>query len=141
MIEGYTHRCPLCRLVEDGEVLTQIRFEDELLLVTDCVVCRTPMAVAKAHRPHFKLEEKALIRAYYRMLLASSSSASSSSSDLSAFLTRSEIALRVVCPEWDYAGRITWVIDWEQRQIPDHPHCHLRPFPFPGTTMWEEVEW
>ena len=31
------------------------------------------------------------------------------------------------------------VIDWEQRQIPDHAHCHLRPQPFPGTSHWEKL--
>ena len=31
------------------------------------------------------------------------------------------------------------VIDWEQRRIPDHAHCHLRPYPFPGTKQWEKI--
>ena len=31
------------------------------------------------------------------------------------------------------------VIDWEQRRIPDHAHCHLRPCPFPGTKQWEKI--
>ncbi len=26
------------------------------------------------------------------------------------------------------------VIDWEQRKIPDHAHCHLRPYAFPNSS-------
>ena len=31
------------------------------------------------------------------------------------------------------------VIDWEQRKIHDHAHCHHRPAHFPGTRHWEEL--
>ena len=102
MIEHYSSDCPLCRLAQDREILTRLVTEDELLIVVDCLICQTPMAVLKAHRPNFTEDEVAHVKNVFRQLSREG------------------------------------VIDWEQRRIPDHAHCHLRQRPFPGTKNWEK---
>lgn len=102
MIYGYTQACQLCRLSNDREIITLLHYEDDMLIIVDCLICKVPMAVLKAHRSGFTSAEKDHVR---------------------KTLTR-----------WATSG---CVIDWEQRNIPDHAHCHLRPYPFPGTNLWE----
>ena len=120
--------CPLCRLTNDGEILTRRVAEDDLLLIVDCQVCRVPMAVLKTHRAIFTEEEQEHIRGVFRDLLATTP------------IPLTEDAYRfwksVLMTDSD---ELIWVIDWEQRRIPDHAHCHLRPRPFPGTTKWEKI--
>lgn len=103
-IDNYYRDCPLCRLTNDGETLTDLHHEDDILTVVDCLVCRVPMAVLKAHRAGFSSDEQDHVRSVFRSLSP-------------------------------HGG----TIDWEQRQIPDHAHCHLRPHPFPGTSHWEQL--
>lgn len=138
MIEGYDRSCPLCRLTQDRELLTRLHWEDEDIIVIDCLVCRVPMAVLKAHRDYFTAAEKERVRALLGELL-DSSPLPGDEDDSADCLTADERRLLRLLPDWLYNERINWVIDWEQRQIPDHPHCHLRPFPFPGTRMWERA--
>jgi len=138
MIDGYDRTCQLCRLAEDGEVLTRLHYENERLIVVDCLVCRVPMAVLKAHRKHFDPNEKEAVRLLFRQMLSNLTRVHDED-DSSDYLTEDELRLFRLLPDWYYQGYIQWVIDWEQRQIPDHPHCHLRPFPFPNTSQWEEV--
>ena len=90
------------------------------------------MAVLKVHRDYFVPDEQDIIRKYFINLISENFAPASDEGDGLA-------CLRKVLPEWDYSGNVRWVIDWEQRQIPKHPHCHLRPFPFPNTLRWEEL--
>ena len=136
MIHGYGSNCPLCRLVQDGEVLTRLHNEDAELIVVDCLVCHVPMAVLKVHRSYFEPEEKDMIRTLFRNMLNDLVTAATGD-EAADCLTPDELRLFRLLPDWVYDGRINWEIDWEQRQIPDHPHCHLRPFPFPNTNQWE----
>jgi hypothetical protein len=140
MNKDYHQQCQLCRLACDREIMTPLHYEDEEFIVIDCLVCRVPMAVLKSHRASFTLEEKERVRLVLQNLLgAAADLLPHDESDVITHLTRGERLLRRMFPEWHYSGPIQWVIDWEQRQIPDHPHCHLRPFPFPGTRMWESL--
>ncbi len=138
VIDGYDRSCPLCRLVQDGEQLTRLHYEDDQFIVVDCLVCRVPMAVLKEHRQYFEPQEMESARQLFRQFLADLARVQEHDDSLD-FLTLDELCFNRLLPDWSYGGRIQWVIDWEQRQIPDHPHCHLRPFPFPGTTKWEEL--
>ena len=104
MIECYTVECPLCRLANDRDLLTILHIENNMIIVVDCLECRVPMAVLKAHRSSFSDVEKDHIRAVFHRLSTDGG-----------------------------------IIDWEQRKIPDHAHCHLRPHPFPGTQHWEKL--
>ena len=140
MKDDYHQHCRLCRLTHDREIITPLHYEDEELIVVDCFVCRVPMAVLKCHRAHFTNDEKAHTREVLKQLLNKAASLLPlDSGEVVSNLTPSERLLRRMFPDWQYAGPIEWVIDWEQRQIPDHPHCHLRPFPFPGTELWESL--
>lgn len=138
MIEGYSADCPLCRLANDGEVLTKLHYEDDLIIVVDCLICGTPMAVAKAHRDYFLPEEVEALRTGFLDLLAAQKGGFadliSPSHRLLSFPPLKE-KLKVVMNDPSHRG----FIDWEQRQIPNHPHCHLRPLPFPGTNRWEPL--
>lgn len=97
-------------------------FEDELFLVVDCLICRTPITVLKAHHKQFDDAEKVIIRKTLTEIAAANP----------------EVEIPEFLAHLHY-GKPDWVIDWEQRRIPDHAHCHLRPFPFPKTTMWERI--
>ncbi len=129
MIEAYTPDCPLCRLVEDREILTSVIFEDERILVTYCVICRVPMAVLKAHRDGFTTSERDHVRRRFRDLL-SENPLPIDDADPANILERYQVG---------GGERPDWVIDWEQRRIPYHAHCHLRPGSFPGTRRWERL--
>ncbi len=102
MIQDYRSDCPLCRLVQNREILTRLITEDDLIMVVDCLACQVPMAVLKVHRAQFADAEREHVRTVLRQ----------------------------------FEGE---VIDWKQRRIPDHAHCHLRPYPFPGTRNWERI--
>lgn len=136
--QGYKRTCPLCRLAHDGEILTRVYFEDNQLIIVDCVVCRVPMAVLKTHRQYFEQHEQDLVRRKFRELLADWNRTPGEDA-VAEGLTPDEIAFQRLFPERNKPDQIHWVIDWEQRQIPDHPHCHLRPFPFPKTERWETL--
>lgn len=131
MIEGYQTNCPLCRLTQDREILTRVVYEDDLIMVVDCQTCRVPMAVLKAHRASFSESEKERVRRFFNDLLAADPVPLAESTDLTR-LFGGELLMN------DPASA-PWVIDWEQRKIPDHAHCHLRPKAFPGTRHWERV--
>jgi len=45
----YSSSCPLCRLWHDREVVTTLHYEDDFVIVVDCVKCRIPMVVIKRH--------------------------------------------------------------------------------------------
>lgn len=139
MIHGYRSDCPLCRLTQDREVLTPVHFETPSIIIVDCLVCRVPMAVLKSHQPNFHPDQQQMVRLLMADLLKRAASKLSPNPDEAAALTLNERLVRSMFPQWHYSGPIEWVIDWEQRQIPDHPHCHLRPFPFPGTDKWERL--
>lgn len=102
MGKQHSSHCQLCGLTVNRQIITPLHHEDELIMVVDCLVCHTPMAVLKKHRAAFSQSERQHILDYFRTIAAPGS-----------------------------------VIDWEQRKIPDHAHCHLRPKPFPGTDGWE----
>lgn len=113
--------CPLCRLVHQREILTPLYYEDERFIVVDCIICRTPMLVLKAHHKDFSEEERVLVRQVFRQLVV----------QLEEPILINPIYSHLMSQE------MRWIIDWEQRRIPDHPHCHLRPFPFPASRHWE----
>jgi hypothetical protein len=120
MIPGYRQTCQLCRLAQDNEILTRLLHNDERFIVVDCLVCGIPMAVLKEHKPKFDDNEKKIIRNFFRNLLSTHK-------------------FEEIAPGFEPLRKIKWVIDWEQRKIPDHPHCHLRPYPFHNTTQWEPL--
>lgn len=131
IIANYHSECPLCRLVQDREIKTSIVMEDDLILVTYCVICRVPMAVLKAHRPDFTGSEKDNVRSYFRRLLASNPLPIDDLEQADRVAGKGFIARN--------RGNLSWIIDWEQRKIPDHAHCHLRPRAFPNTIHWEKL--
>jgi nucleoside-diphosphate-sugar epimerase len=55
----YSPDCDLCGLAFDGELKTKKHYEDENIIIVDCLICRVPMAVLKEHRSSFTDEEKA----------------------------------------------------------------------------------
>ena len=131
MIIGYTEDCPLCCLVQDREIRTELLVEDNIVLVTYCIVCRVPMAVLKTHRPDFTEDEIEHIRGIFLDLTKDGAIPIDRSVPMDriaggAFLSKN-------------TGAIPWVIDFQQRKIPDHAHCHLRPHHFPGTKDWEKL--
>jgi len=126
-------------LTADGEVLTRLHYEDEQIIIVDCLVCHLPMAVARAHRNHFTDEERLHARSILKQILLSGPAGAS-------HLIGPDHPIRTI-PHLTEALRNLesnpdhrWVIDFEQRQIPNHPHCHLRPFSFPGTSQWEYLD-
>ena len=42
-------RCELCDIYEKRQIYTELRFEDERLIIVDCIICGVPMVVAKQH--------------------------------------------------------------------------------------------
>lgn len=131
MIHSYDINCPLCRLVNDGEVLTRVLLETDLVLVTLCSVCLVPMAVLKSHIAAFNENEKQKIRIIFKHIL---------SIDPLPMDTNSQVHPLPANIKKDHdSKKLPWVIDWEQRQIPSHAHCHLRPFAFCGTNHWERL--
>ena len=131
MIKKYIPECPLCRLVYDREILTRLIFEDEKIIVTDCVVCKIPMAVLKLHRSNFLDNEKDHVRKYFRQLIESNPVPLAEDTDLLDIYGGDVLVANPT--------KALWVIDWEQRQILDHAHCHLRPRAFPDTKYWEPL--
>lgn len=129
MTEGYRESCSLCRLTRDGEILTRLVFEDAMVVVTDCLICGVPMAVLRVHRHSFSPDERNHIRALFRRLTFGR--------NIYQIAPQAPVG-RLFGPGWN-EGDVEWVIDWEQRQIPDHAHCHLRPTAFPGTKLWEKL--
>ena len=131
MIKKYNPDCPLCRLVFDSEILTRLVYEDEKIIVTDCIVCHIPMAVLKLHRSRFLDNEKDHVRKYFRKLIMENQVPLAENTDLLSIYGGDVL---IANPK-----KTPWVIDWEQRQIPDHAHCHLRPRSFPKTEYWESL--
>lgn len=129
-VPGYTSDCPLCKLTGDRDITTRLVYEDDIMIVVDCLICQVPMAVLKAHRPSFSESEKNLVRTIFSKLISSEEPPLTSES-LNLLIRRGLIS--------EDTSNLPWVIDWEQRQIPEHPHCHLRPCPFPGTHHWEKI--
>ena len=124
--------CPLCRLTEEREILTRLVHEDNLLLVVDCLICQVPMVVLKVHRTSFSKTERIHVREVIQKLFANHPNPLTLES---AVLWQRRGFLSA-----DMTSPTGWVIDWEQRRIHNHAHCHLRPGPFPGTAGWEKVD-
>jgi len=139
LIEGYKHDCPLCRLAQDGEVLTRLYYQDDKIIVVDCLICRLPMVVVRAHRDHFTEDERNHARTVLRGILATAPGGGAGLIGHDHHI-RSIPHLEAAIEKMDSDPDHRWVIDFEQRQIPDHPHCHLRPFHFPGTSQWEYLD-
>lgn len=131
MIIDYTSDCPLCRLVQDREIRTELLFENEIVLVTYCIICRVPMAVLKAHRPGFTSDETEQVRSVFLDM----------TKDNAIPIDRRVPLDRVAGGAFlkENTEPVSWIIDFQQRKIPDHAHCHLRPHPFPGTRDWESL--
>lgn len=64
----YDESCDLCALAFDGDVKTKLHYEDDELIIVDCLICRVPMAVLKEHRPRFTDEEKERIKSLFNEL-------------------------------------------------------------------------
>lgn len=124
--------CPLCKLVYENDVLTEVIQKTDKFILTYCVICRVPMAVLKEHRPSFTQQEKASIRAIFKNLLKKNQEPIFEPDNLEGIYGSEQF-------QPDFDGTIGWVIDWEQRKIPEHAHCHLRPKPFPDTSQWEKL--
>ncbi len=54
----YDPSCDLCGLVFDEEVKTHKHYEDDQIMIVDCLICQVPMAVLKEHRAAFTEDEK-----------------------------------------------------------------------------------
>jgi len=139
VIEGYDLACPLCRLAQDGDIKTRLHYADEKIIVVDCLICRLPMAVARAHRDYFTEEERVYALERLKQIIGSTPGGA-------AKLIAADHPLRSIPHLKESIAKVEsdplhrWIIDFEQRQIPHHPHCHLRPFPFPGTSHWEYLD-
>jgi len=55
---NYTARCPLCRLCHDGEIVTTLYYEDDLIIIVACAKCKIPMVVIKRHDANTTSAEK-----------------------------------------------------------------------------------
>ncbi len=62
----YDPTCDLCALGFDGELKTVKHYEDDDLVIVDCLICRVPMAVLKEHRSLFSAEEKQRLLKIFR---------------------------------------------------------------------------
>lgn len=102
------------------------------MIVTDCMICKTPMAVLKSHHSGFSEELKNHVRIVFRNILSENPIPLAAKTDLSTIYGGEELH--------DNPNKINWIIDWEQRKIPDHAHCHLRIKPFPNMENWEELK-
>jgi len=131
VIEGYQAECALCRLAADNEVLTRVYYQDDLFIITECKVCGVPMAALRAHRARFQEVESEILRKLFQELTAQNNGLINPASPVWALLKPRQVS--------DASSAFNWVIDWQQRQIPDHAHCHLRPCAFPGTRQWERL--
>ena len=85
--------CDLCNL----DKLTTWYYEDDDIVVCDCIICKIPMVVAKKHtmRPGRHIEMKMIVQ-----------------------LNKTAVA---------FYGDTNYRIDTNQRKIPDHIHWHARP--------------
>lgn len=54
----YDPACDLCGLAFDGEIKTKKHYEDDTIVIVDCLICQVPMAVLKEHRATFTEDEK-----------------------------------------------------------------------------------
>ena len=88
--------CELCGIYENREIYTPLRFEDEQIIIVDCLICGVPMVVAKQHGVPIP---EALEGWMERKL--------------------QEVADPIL-------GRENYVIDKLERLIPDHRHFHAR---------------
>ena len=89
------------------------------------------MAVLNRHHSNFKSEQRQEIRKAFKAILNDQLNPLPASVDLYRLYGGEVLAER---PE-----TVPWVIDWEQRKISDHAHCHLRPSAFPNTSHWELI--
>ncbi len=53
---AYSFDCPLCRIYEERHIPTVLYYEDEHIIVVDCITCRVPMVVLKEHKATLSLE-------------------------------------------------------------------------------------
>ncbi len=88
--------CDLCLLYEKRQIITKLRFEDEQIIIVDCIMCSVPMVVAKRH----DIPVPADLEHWMESKLT-------------------EIANAVLGPEAYY-------VDKYERMIPDHRHFHAR---------------
>ncbi|MFH0883747.1 MAG: NAD-dependent epimerase/dehydratase family protein [bacterium] len=57
-LKRYDPSCDLCGLVFDEEIKTTKYYEDDQIVIVDCLICQVPMAVLKEHRATFTEDEK-----------------------------------------------------------------------------------
>lgn len=64
--------CPLCRIYTTREILTQLYYEDALVIVVRCKTCKdSVMAVIKQHTGTPSVEDKALVLQRFKDVLRS----------------------------------------------------------------------
>lgn len=88
--------CELCGIYEKREIFTELRFEDDRIIIVDCMICRVPMVVAKQHDVPVSED----VESWMELKLA-------------------EVADSVL-------GSGSYRIDKHERLIPDHRHFHAR---------------
>jgi len=54
----YDVNCSLCRLWHDREIATKVYYEDDVIIIVDCLTCKIPMVVIKRHAGNVTEEEK-----------------------------------------------------------------------------------
>lgn len=64
----YDESCDLCGLTFDRETKTTVHYEDDDIIIVDCLICQVPMAVLKEHRASFTAREKESITAKFNEL-------------------------------------------------------------------------
>lgn len=69
---SYDCQCALCRLWYNREIKTRFYYEDELLIIVDCVQCKIPMIVIKRHTMEISDEEEKQILSVKNRLWANS---------------------------------------------------------------------
>ena len=90
------YSCELCGIYQKREIYTQLRYEDERVIIVDCIVCSVPMVVAKQHDVPVP-------------------------SGLERWM---EERLRAVADA--VLGQGGYYVDKHERLIPDHRHFHAR---------------
>ncbi len=94
--EGTPLDCDLCRIYEKREIITTLRFEDDRLIIVDCMICSVPMVVAKQHDVPVPEALDSLMEERLR-----------------------EVADGILGPE-------NYYVDKHERLIADHRHFHAR---------------
>lgn len=88
--------CELCGIYEKREIFTRLRYEDERIIIVDCMICAVPMVVAKQHDVPVPEPLETWMEQRLR-----------------------EVADAVL-------GADAYYVDKHERLIPDHRHFHAR---------------